>query len=328
MQPRIVFHGENATCFSDGFAGLIREGVSISVLPDVLASDEQIETYASADVIVGVKFDDSLPRPRNLSLFHVPGAGYDAVQLDLVPPGAVVCNCFGHDPAIAEYVFAAILAQHVPLADADRRLRQGDWAYWSGAPERLHDEMSGKTIGLLGFGHIGQAIARRAKAFGMQVSVANRSPVAVSDLVDRSFTLEALDGFWSSAEFIVVSVPLTESTRGIVGSDAFAVMKPDTIVFNVGRGPTIDEAALYQALRDRRIGGAVIDTWYAYPGPVSANPMPSALPFQELDNVVMTPHMSGWTRGTVRRRQQTIAENVNRRLRGEACVNLVRGETD
>ena len=327
MPPRIVFHGENAACFSEGFDRLVPQGASIALLPDLLTTEAQREAYAAADVIVGVRFDDSLPVPRGLSLFHVPGAGYDLVRLDLIPAGAVVCNCFGHDPAIAEYVFAAILARHVPLSDADRRLRRGDWAYWSGAPERLHDEIAGKTIGLLGFGHIGQAVARRAKAFDMRVVVANRSPVPVSDLVDRSFGLDALEGFWPGAEFIVVSVPLTEGTRGIVGAGALAAMRPDAVVINVGRGPTIDEAALYRALRERRIGGAVIDTWYAYPGPSDANPRPSALPFQDLENIVMTPHMSGWTGGTVRRRQQTIADNVTRRLEGAACANIVRGET-
>ncbi len=257
-----------------------------------------------------------------------PGAGYDAVNLDLLPKSAVVCNCFGHDPAIAEYVFSAILNRHVPLQDADSKLRDGNWAYWSGSRERLHDEISGKTIGLLGFGHIGKAIASRAKAFGMQVSVANRSRVEPSDLVDRSFTLDRLEEFWPSADFIVVSVPLTDATRGIVGAQAFASMKSSAVIFNVGRGPTIDEQALYDALKGEKIGGAVIDTWYAYPSPGEPTKQPSALPFNELDNVVMTPHMSGWTSGTVRRRQQTIAENVNRRLKGQDCVNVVRNAAE
>lgn len=322
--PRIVFHGENAACFSHGFGDLAPEGAQIIVLPDVLETDEQKKAYATADMIIGVKFDASLPQPENLSLFHVPGAGYDAVNLEMLPASAVVCNCFGHDPAIAEYVFAAILNRHVPLGDADAKLRQGNWAYWSGSPDRLHDEMSGKTIGLVGFGHIGQAIAHRAKAFGMQVSVANRSPVAKSDLVDQSFTLNELSDFWPTADYIVVSVPMTPSTTGIVNADAFSKMKPDAVIFNVGRGPTIDEQALYDALNEGKIGGAVIDTWYTYPGPGKPSPMPSGLPFHMLKNLIMTPHMSGWTSGTVRRRQQTIADNIALRLAGSPCINIVR----
>ena len=323
---RIVFHGDNAACFAPGFADLIPSGASIATLPDLLTTAEQQAAYAKADVIVGVQFNESLPQPQNLRLFHVPGAGYDAVKLDLLPKDAVVCNCFGHDPAIAEYVFAGMLSRHVPLADADAKLRGGNWAYWSGSNDRLHGEISGKTVGLLGFGHIGQAIARRAKAFDMRVIVGNRSPVAPSDLLDQSFTLDALDEFWAGSDFIVVSLPLTPSTKGIVDAAAFGKMRPGAVIFNVGRGPTIDETALYEALRSGQIDGGVIDTWYTYPSADDANPKPSRLPFHELSNLVMTPHMSGWTAGTVRRRQETIAANVRHLLGGTPGINVVRNK--
>jgi phosphoglycerate dehydrogenase-like enzyme len=321
----IVFHGENAGSFSKDFGNLLDMEADIRVLSDNLDRDEDRQTYAAADVIVGVRFDTTLPYPDRLQLFHVPGAGYDAVDLATLPESAVVCNCFGHEQAIAEYIMAALLARHVPLNDADHCLRNGEWAYWAGAHERVHDELAGKTIGLLGFGHIGQAIAIRAKAFEMRVHVANRSSVMPSPLVDRSFLLNDLAAFWGTAEFIVVSVPLTDETAGIVGAETFAAMQPSAVVFNVGRGPTIDEAALYNALKSNRIAGAVIDTWYRYPKPGETNVRPSALPFHELSNLVMTPHMSGWTDGTIRRRQRTIADNVMRRARGEPCVNVVRG---
>lgn len=321
---RIIFHGENAASFSHGFAERLGEPAEITLLPDILASEADRATYAAAQAIIGVKFDASLPVPAELKLFHVPGAGYDMVDLSLLPAAAAVCNCFGHEQAIAEYVMSAILARDIPLADADSRLRQGDWRYWAGAPERVHGEIAGRTIGLLGFGHIGKAIAARAKAFEMTVHVANRSPVATSVLVDRAFTLDALADFWGSADIIVVSVPLTEETRGIVGEAAFAAMRPDAMVINVGRGPTIDEQALYEALRDKRIGGAAIDTWYRYPSAGDASPQPSNLPFQELSNVLMTPHMSGWTSGTISRRQGVIADNIRRRFAGEPLVNVVR----
>jgi phosphoglycerate dehydrogenase-like enzyme len=319
----IVFHGENAASFSDGLAGLLDLAADVVILPDELTSDIDRKTYAEADVIVGTRYNGTLPRPDRLQLFHVPGAGYDAVDFAALPASTVVCNCFGHEQAIAEYVMAALLHRHVPLADADRRLRNGDWAYWAGSADRVHDEMAGKTIGLLGFGHIGKAIALRAKAFEMNVYVANRSPVVTSPLVDRSFMLDDLANFWRSADFIVVSVPLTTETKGIVGAEAFAAMRPTAVVLNVGRGPTVDERALYEALRTNRIAGAVIDTWYQYPEPGHANVLPSSLPFHELPNVIMTPHMSGWTQGTIRRRQETIAGNVMRRARGEPCVHVV-----
>lgn len=321
---RIIFHGDNAASFSKGFTELVGGDAQVRILPDVLTTPADQQAYAEADAIIGVKFDAGLPRPENLKLFHVPGAGYDAVNLGLLPAQASVCNCFGHEQAIAEYVMSALLARAIPLADADTRLRRGDWAYWAGSPDRIHGEIAGQTIGLLGFGHIGKAIARRAKAFEMQVHVANRSPVATSDLVDRAFTLDQLTEFCSSVDVVVVSVPLTADTTGIVGAAALAAMKPDAVIVNVGRGPTIDETALFEALQARRIGGAIIDTWYQYPNPAEPNILPAKLAFHELSNVLMTPHMSGWTSGTIRRRQQTMADNIKRCFSGIALTNVVR----
>jgi len=321
---RIVFHGEIAASFSHDFQRLVGETAQISVLPDVLTDPVHAQTYVAADVVVSHAFSGVLPQPRQLQLFHVPGAGYDAVDLDAIPDSAVVCNCFGHEQAIAEYVMAALLERHVPLADADRHLRQGHWTYAAGSSERVHGELAGKTIGLLGFGHIGKAIAARAKAFEMKVHAANRSPVPTSSLVDRSFGLNRLGEFWSSADVFVVSVPANADTVGIVSAESFAAMRASAVILNVGRGPTIDERALYEALRDRRIAGAVIDTWYSYPSPSHPSILPSKFPFHELGNVVMTPHMSGWTTGTINRRKQTIADNIGRRAAGRPCVNVVR----
>ncbi len=110
------------------------------MLPDELTDRAHAQTYAAADVIVGGRFSGDLPKPELLQLFHVPGAGYDAVDLDAIPGSAVVCNCFGHEQAIAEYLMAALLERHVPLADADRHLRQGKWTYAAGSPERVHPD--------------------------------------------------------------------------------------------------------------------------------------------------------------------------------------------
>lgn len=324
---RIVFHGANAASFSAGFAELIGGDAETIVLPDVLDTAADQATYASADAIVATKFSADLPRPEGLKLFHVPGAGYDAVDLDALPPAAVVCNCFGHEQAIAEYVMSALLRRAIPLDDADKRLRLGDWRYWAGAPDRVHGEIAGSTIGLLGFGHIGKAIAARAKAFEMQVHVANRSPVAPSDLVDKAYGLDQLGEFWATADAFVVSVPLTPETTGIVGATAFAAMKRSAVILNVGRGATIDEQALYDALKTERIAGAMIDTWYRYPSAADANPQPASLPFAALTNLLMTPHMSGWTNGTITRRQRTIADNIRHHFAGEPCTNVVRPAT-
>ncbi|MBV1705475.1 MAG: phosphoglycerate dehydrogenase [Hyphomicrobiales bacterium] len=319
---RIVFHGEDTAPFADGFAALLAGPAEIALLPAALSAEADRRTYAAAQVVVANRFGADVPAPRGLRLLHAPAAGTDGLRLDAVPPGAAVCNCFGHEGAIAEYVMAALLARCVPLADADARLRRGDWAYQSGDPARAHRELSEMTLGLCGFGHVGKAIAAGARAFGMRVVVANRTPPAASPLFDRAFGLDD-PAFWSAADAIVVSLPLGDGTRGLVGAAALGAMRADAIILNVGRGPVIDEAALYEALRERRIGGAVIDTWYRYPSASEPGPLPSALPFHELTNVVMTPHMSGWTKGTIDRRRRLIARNVQRLAAGEDLENVI-----
>lgn len=319
---RIVFHGANAASFAAGFGALLGPGHAIALLSDALDAPGEREAYAAAEAIVGVRFDVGLPRPEGLRLFHVPGAGYDAVDLAALPPGAALCNCFGHEDAIAEYVMAALLRRAVPLEDADRRLRQGDWRWWAGDPARVHGEIHGQTLGLLGFGHIGQAVARRAKAFGLRVRVANRSPVRHA-LADAAQNLDDLPGFCHGLDVLVVTVPLLPETTGLVGAAELAALPDGALVINVARGPVVEEQALYDALASGRIAAA-IDTWYRYPSAAEPAPRPSRLPFHELPNVLMTPHMSGWTDGTIRRRQRSMAENILRLGRGEVLENRVR----
>lgn len=318
---KIVFHGGNAANFRTGFEAILGEGHEILVLPDRIESPADRAAFAAAEVIVGVKLTKDDPFPASVRLYHAPAAGTDAIDRTCLPADAVLCNAFGHEDAIAEYVMAALLARHVPLSRADERLREGHWDFWAGRPGALRTELGSQTIGLLGFGHIGKAIATRARAFGMRVSVCNRSQVPIGALIDEAYGLEALPAFMASADAIVVSLPLMEETRGIVGTSAIGAMRSDAVILNVGRGPVIDEAALFTALADRRIGGAIIDTWYQYPTPENTQTLPSTFPFHALPNVVMTPHMSGWTDGTIRRRQETVAENIRRLGKGLPLVN-------
>ena len=129
----------------------------------------------------------------------------------------------------------------------------------------------------------------------------------------------------ASADTVVVSLPLTDDTKNLVNASALAAMRPDAVLMNVGRGAVIEEKALYDALKTRHIGGAVIDTWYQYPTPMQSECAPSKFDFAALDNVFMTPHMSGWTAGTVRRRQETLAENIGRLSRGEPLIHVLHG---
>lgn len=320
---RIVFHGFNALPFHQDFDRALKVPAEVHYMPDQLAPEDEA-VYAGADAVIGIRYDATLPRFSNLKLFQVPGAGYDQVDLAQLPPEAAVCNAYGHEGAIAEYVLAAMLADTVPFADADQRLRQGEWAYMAGRRESTHPELSQKTVGIVGFGHIGREIARRAKAFGMRIHVCNRSPVADSTLVDAAWLLSAAGEFWGSVDTVVLCVPLADETRGLVTAGALQALRPGATLINVARGPVVDERALYEALKSRRLRRAVIDTWYTYPTPEQPDTLPSTLPFHELDNVVMTPHMSGWSVGTIVRRQATFAENIRRSGAGEDLINIVR----
>lgn len=321
---KIVFHGQNAANFRQGFEQLIPPGHQILDLSDALDPPAERRHYENADVVIGIRLNETMPRPLNARLFHAPAAGTDAIDAALLPPSCTLANCFGHENAIAEYVIAALLMRHVPLAQADQDLRQQRWTYWAGQQAALRSEMGAQTLGLLGFGHIARAVAHRAKAFGMRVHVANRSPIR-HPLVDQSWTLDALHAFMGSADAVVVSLPLTDDTLGLVNAQALGAMRADAVLVNVGRGAVVDEKSLYEALQSRRMGGAVIDTWYKYPTPAQTECAPSQYNFAALDNVVMTPHMSGWTTGTVRRRQETLADNITRLSRGEPLINVLRG---
>jgi phosphoglycerate dehydrogenase-like enzyme len=320
---KIVFHGTNAANFRLGFEALIGQGHDIHVVSDALDQPGEDKHFQTAEVIIGNRLSPSDPTPLALRLLHAPAAGTDGIDARLLPEGALLCNCFGHEHAIAEYVMTALLLRHVPLLKADEDLRRGNWTFWAGQPGSIRTELGSQTIGLLGFGHIGKAIARRAKAFGMRVVVANRTAVAKGGDVDDSYTLDQITNFMAAADSIVVSLPLIEATRGFVDAKVLSAMRRDATIINVGRGPVIEEQALFDALSKKQIGGAIIDTWYQYPTVAMPETHPSKLPFQYLENCVMTPHMSGWTDGTVRRRQETIAENIQRLLSGETLINIV-----
>ena len=285
--------------------------------------DRTIRALAEAEVLVSVDFDASLPPTPQLRLVHVPAAGLDALELAAVPDGCRVCNVFEHEIGISEYVMAAMLHDMVDLAGKSARFKAGSWAESPRLAAPFRPELAGKTVGLIGYGHIGRAVARRAKAFGMRVMALARTRRDVDPPPDWLGEPAQLPALLEAADFIVVACPLNEATRGMIGPAQFAEMRPEAVLINVARGPIVDENALYQALLTRTIRGAVLDTWYRYPGPGDPDAPPSRHPFHELDNVVMTPHCSGWTEGLMERRFAVIADNIERLRDGRALVNQV-----
>ena len=133
---------------------------------------------------------------------------------------------------------------------------------------------------------------------------------------------DALDEVLKVADYVAITLALTEATRGLIGERELRLMRPSAVLVNVARAEVIDEMALYRALAERRIGGAALDVWYRYP--LEAGPtLPAHQPFHELPNVLMTPHVAGWTEGTLEARARLIAENIQRTARGEPALNLI-----
>jgi phosphoglycerate dehydrogenase-like enzyme len=282
-----------------------------------------LRAFAEAEVLVSISFDAALPPAPRLRLVHVPAAGLDSVDLGAVPDQCRVCNVFEHEIGISEYVMAAMLHHVVDLAGRSARFQAGSWADSPRLAAPLRPELARRTVGTIGYGHIGRAIARRVKACGMRVMALARTRRELDPAPDWLGEPQDLPALLQASDFVVVACPLNQATRGLIAQAQLAQMKRDAVLINVARGPIVDEDALYEALATRRIGGAVLDTWYSYPEPDDVGVRPSRHPFHELDNVVMTPHCSGWTEGLMERRFAVIADNVERLQGGRPLINQV-----
>jgi phosphoglycerate dehydrogenase-like enzyme len=295
---------------------------------DIVVADEVaiIPSLGEADVLISMALTAEMSRDaRRLKLVQVPGAGLDRIDRAAVPAGAVLANVYGHETGIAEYVIGATLTLTREFTRLDAALRRGEWqSQWAvGRPiPPVWPELAGKTLGLLGFGRIGRAVARRVRAFDMSVVAIRGNRVTPRDDPAVIGGLESMDELLQRADYVVVAMPATAETRGAIGRRELALMKPTAYLINVARAEIVDEAALYDALAQRLIAGAALDVWYRYP----REPVPTApatWPFHELPNVLMTPHVAGWTDGMLDARATLIAENIARIARGEAPLNRV-----
>jgi phosphoglycerate dehydrogenase-like enzyme len=314
-----------AGVFAGHVADRVRERVRIPCEVLQGGEGEILSRLGDVDVLVTMAFTPEMAAaaPR-LRLVQVPGAGLDRIDRSALGPATVLANAYGHDTGIAEYVLGAMLALARDFRRIDASLRDGRWeSVWSGAPVPLWSELAGKTLGIVGYGRIGQAVARRALAFDMEVLAIRRD--ASQPDPNRLASVrgpEALDDVLARADFLALTLALSPESRGLIDARALARMKPTAVLINVARGEVVDEEALYAALAGGALGGAALDVWYRYPqgaGPT----LPSRLPFHTLPNVLMTPHVSGWTEGMMDARAAVIAENIHRVARGEVPVNAV-----
>ena len=313
--------------FAAGIAPAVRRHLATPC--EIIVGDETdlIPRLATVDVLVTLALTAEMARAaRRLKLVQVPGAGLDRIDRAALPPGAMLANAYGHETGIAEYVLGAMLAMTRDLAGLDAALRRGAWpGQWqdNAEPLRLWPELAGKTLGIIGYGRIGQAVARRARAFDMTVRAIRRDiPQSMGDDLAVVGGPEILHALLKQADYVVIALPATPATVGLLGRRELDLMKPTSFLINVARGEIVDEDALYEALLQRRIAGAALDVWYRYP-PGSGAVLPATRSFHELPNVLMTPHIAGATEGTVEARARLIAENIRRVAQGDTPLNLV-----
>ena len=321
---KALFLGPVAADTLNGIRAELPPELQVEVIanPAELAGSPQ--SAADADIIVtNIWRADYPPAPR-VRLVQSVATGIELIDQAALPKGTAICNAFGHETAIAEYVVMTMLALHHRLFEiaGDFRAHSSWRPSWvqSGAP---HGEIRGTTLGIVGLGRVGHEVATRAAAFGCRILASNRRPRPAGHGIERVYPLSALDEMLPLCDTVAICAALGPETEGLFDARRLGLMKPTAFLINIARGTIVDEDALYAALRDRRIAGAAIDVWWQYPSAAEPQRRPSRHPFHELSNVIMTPHCSGWTAGMVRRRWDEVVDNLNRFTRRDRLINLV-----
>jgi phosphoglycerate dehydrogenase-like enzyme len=250
-------------------------------------------------------------RAHRLRLIQMVGAGVDAVlPAPDLPEPVLLANARGvHEPEMSEFVLALILAlaKHLPRAMAQQR--EHEWTMFG--TRRL----SGTTLGVLGLGTIGRAVAKRGAALGMRVIGTKRNPeplAEVDEVLPPSDTRRVLE----QSDVVVVILPRTPETEGLLDAEAIAAMRPGAQLVNVARGGIVDEAALAKALREGTLGGAAFDVF-------EEEPLPPSSPLWDTPNLLITPHTVGVNREYMVRLGEVFFGNVRRLERGEPLLNPV-----
>jgi len=249
-----------------------------------------------------------------VSWVHSRSAGVEEVLFPgLVESPAILTNARGvFSPALAEFAIAALLFFAKDVRRLLRSQAEGKWDPFDMEP------LAGRTLGIVGYGDIGRAIAQKARAFDMRVIGLRRRPEASAGdpLVAEVLPLDARLDLMRRADDVVIATPLTPETRDLIGRAEIAAMKPTATLVNLGRGPVIDEDALVEALQAGRIRGAALDVF-------TTEPLPAGHPFYRLDNVLLSPHCADHKAGWLEEAMHFFLGNLARFRRGEPLENEV-----
>ncbi|HZQ93812.1 MAG TPA: D-2-hydroxyacid dehydrogenase [Candidatus Sulfotelmatobacter sp.] len=256
---------------------------------------------------------DVLAKCRKVRWIHSRAAGVDNLLFpELVNSEVLLTNGSGvFSPSLAEFVLAAILYFAKDLRRMVRNQMAGIWEQFD------VEEIGGQTVGIVGYGDIGRAVASRVKAMGMRVLAMKRhAPTAADAMVEHFYVPEQRREMLAACDYIVAAAPLTEETRHMISDAEFAVMKPTAVLVNVGRGPIIDEAALVRILMARRIKGAALDVF-------EREPLPAGHPLYTLDNVLLSPHCADHTADWQDQAMRFFLEQYRNFAKGEPLKNIV-----
>jgi len=257
--------------------------------------------------------DDMVEKAKKLQWIHSIISGVDYISnLPSLGKNVLITSTRGiHGPQMSELAFLLMLSLAREFPENVKNQERRIWKAW---PSSL---LFRKCVGILGAGVIGQEIARKCKAFGMTVYGITRIKRDI-DAVDFSFGPEGLPEVLEKVDYFINVLPSTPQTRQMIGNREFEKMKPTAYFINIGRGDTVDEAALLNVLADRRIAGAALDVF-------RNEPLPADHPFWGMDNVIITPHMGGISDIYVEQALPLFEENLSRFLRGErrSLINLV-----
>jgi phosphoglycerate dehydrogenase-like enzyme len=263
----------------------------------------------------------------DLQTIIIPWAGVPETTRQLMDefPGLALHNLHHNAAPTAELALALLLAASKFILPFDQALRQGDWqARYQPSPAML---LAGKKSLILGFGEIGRRIARVCLALEMEVCAVRRHPEKQNPGLEqvKIYPPQDLHNLLGSCQVLIIALPLTPETEGLIGPDELDRLPHGSILVNIGRGPIVEQAALYRALVNGRLSAAGLDVWYNYPHTPEArlHTLPAEAPLHTLPNVVLSPHRGGDSRDTEALRMSHLAHLLNSAARGESLPNRV-----
>jgi|SRR5581483_1727112 len=312
--------------FPDAGLDLLREVAEVHVWPGEEAAPREalLAELPMADAVFALPPTDRLDREAlaiapKLKVISGFGVGYDYVDVaEATRRGILVCNTPGVlAETTADQAWALLLAAARNTVRGDRYVRSGAWQGYNPAL-LLGAEVHGSTIGIIGMGAIGAAVARRAKGFGLRVLYTSRTRKPEIEAA-LGADYRSLDALLAESDFVSINCALTPETRGLIGARELALMKPSAILVNTARGPIVDQRALADALRRRQIAGAALDVF-------EREPLPADDPLLECEHVVLAPHLGSATHATRARMSRVAAENIVAALQGRRPPHLVNPE--